>query len=232
VTPPPIVAAIAAAAIGLAVTATPVPEPFLRPRGYFVAPNATITLPIFEGSFAASANAVAPARITDLSRLGPGGRTAIPRATWTAGAARSSVRVAFERPGTYVVGLALSAQPIAVDGAAFGRHLRERRLISLLDARRAAARSGTPVRVSAVGAAKTLIAVTDAAGHVAASADHVSAALAPLGYPAEIVPLVDPYARRVGGTVAVRAMAGGKPLAGWPLRAGGSIGTSTAPIPV
>ena len=58
-----------------------------------------------------------------------------------------------------------------------------------------------------------------------------SAALTPLEYPAEIVPLVDPYTVGVGGIVPVRALVGGRPLPGWTLRAGGTIGTSTVSIP-
>ena len=51
------------------------------------------------------------------------------------------------------------------------------------------------------------------------------------GYAAEIVPLVDPYTVGVGATVPVRALVGGRPLAGWTIRAGGTIGTSTTAIP-
>jgi uncharacterized GH25 family protein len=73
--------------------------------------------------------------------------------------------------------------------------------------------------------------VTDATGHVVAG-EGPSAALTRLGYAAEIVPLVDPYRVGVGGTVPVRCLVGGRPLRGWTIRAGGTIGTSTAPIPV
>ena len=51
------------------------------------------------------------------------------------------------------------------------------------------------------------------------------------GYAAEIVPLVDPYTVGVGATVPVRALVGGRPLAGWTIRAAGTIGTSAAAIP-
>jgi hypothetical protein len=226
-------AAVACAAAIGAATALSAHELFLHPRGFFVAPGAAITLPIFNGTFGHSENAIAPTRIADLSRLGPGGRTAIPRDTWTARDPRSSVRVAFDGPGTYVVGVELAAHPITLDGAAFDAYLREEGITSILDRRRATRRLGTRARESYAKAAKALVAVTDASGHVApAPGDGTSAALTPLGYAAEIVPLVDPYRVGVGGTVAVRALVGGRPLAGWTLRAGGSIGTSTSSIPV
>ena len=93
-------------------------------------------------------------------------------------------------------------------------------------------RLGQRARESYAKAAKTLIAVTDAAGHLAPPARAgASAALVASGYAAEIVPLVDPYTVGVGATVPVRALVGGRPLAGWTIRAGGTIGTSTTAIP-
>jgi hypothetical protein len=221
----------AATLAGLAVVGS-AHELFLRPRGFFVAPGATITLPALNGTFSASENAIQRTRLTDLSRRAPGGsRTAIDRATWTTRDPRSTVRVAFDGPGTYVVGAELAPHPLTLDGKAFDAYLAEEGIRPILDRRRATGRLGTRARESYAKAAKTLIAVTDAAGHVAARAG-TSAALTPLGYAAEIVPLVDPYAIGVGGTVPVRALVGGKPLAGWTVRAGGTIGTSATPIPV
>ena len=226
-------AAVATAALLGAVTSLSAHELFLHPRGFFVAPGATITLPVLNGTFASSENAIARARITDLTRLGPGGRTAIARDAWTTRDPRSTVRVAFEGPGTYVVGVELAPHPIALDGAAFDTYLRDEGITPILDRRRATHRLGTRARESYAKAAKTIVAVTDATGHLApAPRDGTSAALTPLGYAAEIVPLVDPYRVGVGGTVPVRALVGGRPLGGWTLRAGGTIGTSTAAIPV
>jgi hypothetical protein len=230
---PRLAALLLAAATAGASTLLSAHELFLHPRGFLVAPGATITLPVFDGTFATSQNAIAAARIADLSRLGPDGRAPIARETWTARDRRSTVRVAFAGPGTYVVGVELAAQAIALDGPAFDRHLEAERITAILDRRRATKRLGTRARASYTQAAKTLIAVTDASGHLApAPRSPASAAITPLGYGAEIVPLVDPYTVGVGGIVPVRALVGGTPLAGWTLRAGGTIGTSTASIPV
>ena len=203
-------------------------ELFLHPRGFHVAPHATITLPVLNGTFAASENAIERTRITDLSLRGPGGRTPIDRATWTERDPRSTVRVTVAGPGTYVVGVEIGARTIALDGPAFDRYLAEEGITPILDRRRATGRLGQPARESYAKAAKTLIAVTDAAGHLAAPArDGASAALVASGYAAEIVPLVDPYTVGVGATIPVRALVGGRALAGWTIRAGGTIGTST-----
>jgi hypothetical protein len=206
---------------------------FLHPRGFLVAPRATITLPVLNGTFIVSENAVERARITDLSLRGPDGRTTIDRATWTERDPRSTVRVTVAGPGTYVVGVEIGARTLSLDGPAFDAYLAEEGITPILDRRRATGRLGRPARESYAKAAKTLIAVTDANGHLAAPArDGASAALVPSGYAAEIVPLVDPYTVGVGASVPVRALVGGTPLAGWTIHAGGTIGTSTAPIPM
>jgi hypothetical protein len=224
-------AAIGAALVAVASLAS-AHELFLHPRGFLVAPSATLTLPVLNGTFTASENAIERARITDLSLRGPGGRTPVDRATWTERDPRSTVRVTLAGPGTYVVGVEIGARTIALDGPAFDRYLAEEGITPILDRRRASGRLGRPARESYAKAAKTLIAVTDAAGHLATPArDGTSAALVASGYAAEIVPLVDPYTVGVGATIPVRALVGGRPLAGWTIRAGGTIGTSTTPIP-
>jgi hypothetical protein len=225
-------AAVVAAAIAGAAIVASADDLFLHPRGFFVAPHATITLPVVHGTFGASGSAIERARISDLSLRGPAERTPIDRATWTERDPRSTVRVRVGGPGTYVVGVEIGARTIALDGPAFDRHLADQGITPILERRKATGRLNRPARESSARAAKTLIAVTDAAGHLAAPGrDGASAALVPSGYAAEIVPLVDPYTVGVGAIVPVRALVGGRPLAGWTIRAGGTIGTSTASIP-
>ena len=81
--------------------------------------------------------------------------------------------------------------------------------------------------------AKTILAVTDAAGHLlpASALRAGSAATEAFGYDVEIVPLVDPYALAVGDALPVEARVDGRPIAGATLEAGGTIGTSATPIP-
>jgi hypothetical protein len=207
-------------------------ELFLHPRGFFVAPHASITLPVVNGTFGVSENGIERSRISDLSLRGPDGRRPIDRTTWTERDPRSTVRVTVGGPGTYVVGVEIGARTIALDGPAFDRYLAEEGITPILDRRKATGRLATAARESYAKAAKTLIAVTDAGGHLAApSRAGDSPALVASGYAAEIVPIVDPYTVGVGAIVPVRALVGGKPLAGWTLHAGGTIGTSTTKIP-
>ena len=196
----PAAALLAAATVAAAGAADR--ELFLRPRGFFLGPGATITLPIVDGTFSASQHAVAADGLRDLSLSGPGGRRPLDRTTWTARDPRSTVRVTVEAPGTYVVGIALGPRPIG--GGA--RATSAKTLLAVTD------RTG-----------HLLPAATLRAG---------SAATQALGHDAEIVPLVDPYALAVGDTLPVQARVAGRPLGRSALRAGGTIGTSPSPIPV
>jgi hypothetical protein len=204
---------------------------FLHPRGFFIGPDAAITLPVFNGTFTRSGNAVERARLIDLSLHGPGGRRAIDRATWTEQDPRSTVQVRVGGPGTYVVGAALGARSIALTGVEFDAYLAEEGIEPILAERRRTGRLRSDARESYAKAAKTILAVTDAGGHVVSPAGAASAATQALGYAAELVPLADPYAVRMGGTLPIRALVDGKPLAGWIVLAGGTVGTSTTPIP-
>ena len=227
-------AGVASALIATAIATVAAHDFFLHPRGFLVAPDATITIPVFTGTFTTSENAVERSRIEDLSSWGPAGREALPRSSWTDNDPRSTVRLRVGRqPGTYAVGVELTPRTIALDGATFDAYLAEEHIDAVLAHRKAAGRLGRPARESYAKAAKTLLAVTDASGHRVpppAGAPPSPAGQA-FGHAAEIVATIDPYTLDVGGALPVRCLIGGRPLAGWTIVAGGTIGTSGEPIP-
>lgn len=226
--------AVVAAALIAAGTIVSAHDLFLHPRGYLLAPRATVTIPVFNGTFTASENAVERSRLRDLSLWTPAGRQAIPATAWTDRDPRSSVRISVgAEPGTYAVGVEIAPRTIALEGAAFDAYLVEDRIDAVLERRKATGRLGRAARESYAKAAKTLLAVTDASGHLVPppAAAPPSPARQVFGHAAEIVPGIDPYTLGVGGMLPVRCLLGGKPLAGWTIVAGGTIGTSDVPIP-
>jgi Domain of unknown function (DUF4198) len=204
---------------------------FLRPKGFFLAPGATVVVPVINGTFSRSENAVTRDRLADLSMAGPSGRQPIPRASWTEAEPRSTVQVTVQGPGSYVVGASVAPRALTLEGPAFDAYLKEEGIDTILAARKASGRLGRRARERYAKAVKTIVAVTDERGHVTPAAE-ASAATSALGYPAEIVPLVDPYSLKVGQTLRVRALVDQAPLAGWVILAGGRIGTSDDRIPV
>ena len=77
----PIVAVATLAAAPPAAERAVGPEVFLRPRGFFLGPHATITLPVLDGGFTSSRRAVARRQLIDVSLRGPGGPRPLDRAT-------------------------------------------------------------------------------------------------------------------------------------------------------
>jgi hypothetical protein len=228
------VAGVAAALIA-AGTIVSAHDFFLHPRGYLLAPRATVTIPVLNGTFTASENAVERGRLRDLSLWGPAGRQAIPLSAWTDRDPRSTVRISVGGAGTYAVGVEIAPRTIALDGAAFDAYLAEEHIGAVLDRRKATGKLGLAARESYAKAAKALLAVTDPGGHLV-PASPASAPASParqvFGHTAEIVAEMDPYALHVGASLPVRCLIGGKPLAAWTIVAGGTIGTSDVAMPV
>lgn len=196
---------------------------FLRPKGYLIAPGATVTIPVLNGTFSESENAVARTRLVDLSLITPGGRQNLDRAGWSEQDPQSTVRVTLGGPGTYIVGASLAPRAIELDGATFTQYLEEEGIVAILRQREREKRTGARARERYGKSVKTFLQVEEPLS---------PRALQPVGHPAEIVPLDHPYALKVGDTLRVRCLVGGRPLAGWQISAGGRRGTSDEPFAV
>jgi hypothetical protein len=185
---------------------------FLKLDSYFVPPNTAVRVAVLNGTFASSEGAVTPDRLLDLSVVGPADRRAIPRASWKPSGDTTWLTVQTGAPGTYVIGASLSPRQIALSGEDFNSYLKEDGLPDVLNARTLNGELGVAVRERYQKHVKAVLQVgdarTDAYGTV-------------LGYPAEIVPLTNPYGTRMGDTLAVRALLDGKPLANQLVIAGG-----------
>jgi hypothetical protein len=185
---------------------------FIKLQSYFIRPGAAVRAPVLNGTFSVSENAVARARIADLSLVTPGGRAALD--TTTVDATRDTTFVALRTagPGTYVLGLSTRPNGIALSGDEFTGYLKEEGLADVIVARKEAGISTDSARERYSKHVKAVFQVGDE------RSDHFAAVL---GYPAELVPLDNPYALRRGGTLRVRCLVDGKPTAGLPVLVGG-----------
>jgi hypothetical protein len=196
---------------------------FLRPESFFLRPHTRAIIPVLNGTFSRSDNAVDPERLEDLSVVTPGGRERLDRSAWTGVEPRSTVNVAVGGGGTYLVAAAIKPRTLALEGQAFTAYLREEGIETVLRARQEAGVSARPARERYAKTVKTLLQVGDTpAGEMAA----------PLGYFAEIVPLANPYTLKVGATLDVRCFVDGRPLADWRIQAGGRRGDGAQRLPV
>ena len=170
---------------------------FLRPSRFFVPENSEVRIRVLNGTFTTSANSIARTRVADASVVTPTGRTKLDTAEWTVRGDTSTFHVHTKGPGTYVIGASTRPSMIELSGADFNLYLEEDGIPDVLAARKLANELEKPSRERYHKHVKALIQVGEA------RSDHYSTVL---GYPAELVPLENPYALKMGATLRVRTL--------------------------
>ncbi len=184
---------------------------FLKPDAYFIAPNGTAALTAFSGTFSTSENSVTRDRLLDISMVGPAGRSKGDTATWSDKGKASHWTPKVGVAGTYTFGASLKPRIIALDAKAFNGYLASDGLPDVLAARKTNGELAKPARERYSKHVKALLQVGDA---------HTPSFGTALGYPAEIIPLDNPYATGKG-TMRIKALVDGAPMAGQVVIAGG-----------
>jgi uncharacterized GH25 family protein len=187
---------------------------FLRAENYFVAPNGTVRLQVLNGTFSKSESAVSKDRLRDLSIVDPTGvTTPVDRAGWAdTGKTTSVLTVPLGDSGTYVIGASLLPREIRLEAKDFNTYLAGDGIPDVLAARRRSGELDLPARERYSKHVKALVQV---------GSKRTSRYTAELGFPAELVPLDNPYALRLGGTLRVRAVVEGEPVANQVVISGG-----------
>ncbi|HET7234445.1 MAG TPA: DUF4198 domain-containing protein [Longimicrobium sp.] len=185
---------------------------FLRPDSFWVRAGAPVRVRVLNGTFSSSENSVTADRLRDLSLAGPAGRAQLDPSLWQARGDTSILTVRAATPGTYVVGASLHPRTIHMTGAEFNEYLREDGIPDVLEARRRAGELGRPARERYSKHVKVLLQVG------AARSGGFDTAL---GYPAELIPLDNPYRLAAGGVLRVRALVDGAPISGVTVLSGG-----------
>jgi hypothetical protein len=189
---------------------------FLKLDSYFLPKNTAVRVPVLNGTFSKSENSIARDRIAALTLSGPAGSSALDTAALTARNDTSFINLRTGDEGTYVLGLSTRPRELALTGEQFNGYLKEEGLDDVLAER---TRSGTLAEPAKERYAKHVKAVFQV------GATRSDAWERPLGYPAEIIPLVNPYALRRGGTLQIRCLLEGQPGAELTVLAGGRTRT-------
>ena len=177
---------------------------FLKPARFFVAENAEVLIRVINGTFSKSENSIARARVRDISIVGPTGRQQLDTAGWSAAGDTSTFRARTAGAGTYVLGASTRPNVIALEAKDFNLYLRDDGIPDVLEARRRAGALDRPARERYSKHVKGLIQVgRERSDHFATE----------LGYPAELVPLDNPYALISGRALRVRTLVDGQPSA-------------------
>lgn len=205
---------ISLAALMLLLTATALDahDLFLRLDSFFVRPESTVSVRVLNGTFSSSENAVARNRLSDISVVGPAGRTRLDTALWQATGNTSRLSVPIGGAGTYVIGASTLPREITLEAKDFNAYLEEDGIPDVLAARR---RDGELEARATERYSKHVKALVQAGARRSGEFNRV------LGYPAELVPLNNPYLSRAGGWLRVEALVDGKPVANQLVVSGG-----------
>ncbi len=190
---------------------------FLKLDTYFLQPHARVRIPVLNGTFTKSENFVAPGRLADISVVSPAGRTRLlPTAVWSPGPDSTSLLgLELGDAGTYVAGASTRPRELDLSAEEFNGYLEEDGIPDVLAARRAAGELGKGARERYSKHVKAVFQVGDA------RSDGFNTVL---GYPAEIVPLENPYASGRRTTLRVRCLVDGRPVANQTVLWGGDRG--------
>jgi hypothetical protein len=185
---------------------------YLKLETYFVPPNSAVRVVVLNGTFSTSEGPVTPDRLLDLSLVGPVQRRAMARTAWEPSGDSTWLTVQTGAPGTYVIGASLGPRQIALGADEFNSYLKQDGVPDILNARTLNGELGLAVRERYEKHVKAVLQVGDT---------RTDAYAMVLGYPAEIVPLSNPYTAKIGDTLAVRVLVDGKPVASQMLLSGG-----------
>jgi hypothetical protein len=176
---------------------------FFRLDDFFAAPGSTLKIRVLNGTFSSSENSVTRDRLRDLSLVSPSGRTHPDTIQWSSSGDTSVLTVGASEPGTYVIGASLRPREINLKAPDFNKYLEDDGIPDVLAARKKNNELGKDATERYAKHIKAIVQV----GNTRTS-DFSTA----LGYPAEIIPIDNPYTLRIGGTLRVRAMVDGRPV--------------------
>jgi len=188
---------------------------FLKPDAFFVAPNGTVSVTVLNGTFSTSEGSVTRDRLVDLVIVGPSSRIKGDTTTWLDKGKASHWTAKVGRTGTYTLGASLKPRIIALTAKDFNAYLADDGLPDILAARKRDGELAKPSRERYSKHVKALVQAGD---------DNTPSYGIALGYPAEIVPLNNPY-ETGKGTLRVKALVDGAPMAGQVVIAGGRTPT-------
>ena len=185
---------------------------FIKLDRYQVPPNTAFRAPLINGTFSKSENAIATDRVADVSLVSPAGRAQLDLATVSGRNDTTWLALRTAGPGTYVVGFSTKPTQFRLSGTEFAGYLEEEGLTDVLAQRQ---KAGTMADSAGERYSKHVKAIFQVGDQLTETAQ------AALGYPAEIVPLDNPYAIKPGGTLRVRCLARGVPVADVAVLSGG-----------
>lgn len=203
---------IALALLLVVVTALAAHDLFLKPTAFFLAPNTASQARIVNGTFTRSENSITWDRVRDVSIVGPAGRSRPDASAWSDKGDTSVLRFTTGAPGTYVLGVSTLPRELRLEAKEFNAYLEIDGVPDVLAARRESGEITKAARERYQKHIKAMVQVGDTRSDAYATA---------LGYPAELIPLANPYALESGAPLRLRVLVDGQPVANQYVVSGG-----------
>lgn len=207
--------------VGYVVVSVSAHDTFLKFDTYFLPPNSQATVSLLTGTFQKSENPINRERMQDVSLVTPaGGRLHPPLSQWRDEGEISLLDLQMVEAGTYVVGVSLKPREIDLKAAEFNDYLEHDGIPDILAQRRRDGQLDWDVCERYSKHVKAIFQVGDG---------RTDSFKTPLGYAVEIIPQQNPYALKVGQTIALLCLKDGKPVANQLVMAGWETGDGVSP---
>lgn len=216
---------VAATALAVCSSLLTAHDLFIKLDNFFVDPNSEVRIPILNGVFNLSENSITPDRVPDVSVVSASGRERVGTTAWEAEGDTTFLTIETGDAGTYVVGMSTHPRDLGMSGEDFNAYLEHDGIPDVLEQRRQNDELDKDVWERYSKHVKAVFQVGDEIDRPASwwqfwKKDE-PAYLTELGYPAEIVPLVNPYLLDVGDEITVRCLVDGEPVSDQLVIAGG-----------
>ena len=185
---------------------------FLRIDEYYARPDSDVPIQVLNGTFSKSEGAVTRDRVRSLDVATPSGMVKLDTTAWRPHGDTTLYMVHAGQPGTYVAGASILPRSISLTAKDFNTYLAGDGVPDVLAQRRRDHALDRPARELYQKHVKAIFQV---------GSTHSTGFDRAFGYPAELVPLDNPYAIRVGATLRVRAIVDGTPVANQYVVSGG-----------
>ena len=177
---------------------------FLKFDTFFLEPNTSATLQLFNGTFDLSENVIDRNRMLDASIVSNGKRVQVQESQWTEKDNTTFLNFQTGDEGTYVAGISTKARSLKMEAKAFNDYLEHEGIYDMLEWREKNEALDSSANEKYSKHVKTIFQV----GETRTSDWQTN-----LGYPIEFVPLENPYSLHTGDSLAVQLLRNGQPLA-------------------
>lgn len=176
---------------------------YLKLDTFFLPPNTSAKIELYNGTFDKSENVIARNRMIDVSLVGNGVRTAVDTTQWSEQENTTVLNFTTGAPGTWVAGVSTRARNIEMEAEAFNNYLVHDGVVDMLEWRK----ENNAIDQDAVEKyskhVKTIFQVGEK------RTDDWQTAL---GYPIEFIPLSNPYDLHAGDMLKMKLLREGEPL--------------------